>query len=116
MPRVPRDMHESIMRSVQREEIRQARQTVSRPSWLRPIAVAMSLALAVGFLGWSHYTASSHRQIDPALREQLSATWTFIGEFGTNAPVLLTKPLETRFNELTNDLHKTTKTLLASFP
>jgi hypothetical protein len=110
---VPTELHESIMRSVEREQRHEMGRR--RSHWLRPVLVGVAaMALAIGVV--AHYRSVSHHQMDSVLREQISATWSFIDGFGTNAPVILTKSIATNYSELTNDLHQTTKNLLASFP
>jgi hypothetical protein len=120
LPRVPVELHEDIMRAVRREAAREEKHEAGlrafRLPWLRPWAVAMALAAVMGVLGWQYQRAASHAKIDTELRAQWSATWTFIGQFGTNVPVLLTKPIEARLSELTNDLQNTTDQLLAKLP
>jgi|GEM_PF-1250585 len=117
LPKVSAEMHNAILRAVQKSACGPSPKSVW--SWnaiLKPQALvyALTVLLLAGSAWWTVDNRSlRHKAV---LTSQMSETFAFIDGFGTNAPMLLARPIEAQFSELTNDFNRTKEIVLASLP
>lgn len=117
LPKVPDEVHNAILRAVRKSACEPGICRMGAWSdFFKPQAVAFALAVLL-LAGGSWWTVDSRTmRHSAALTSQMSETFAFIDGFGTNAPMLLARPIEAQFSELTNDFNRTTEIVLASLP